>query len=85
MRSLHAGNDGAFRHEANCNAPPAFPRICPVLQQWTRDAPPHGVSGINAETSCNVGWANKILQSARKSTPRTNMGKTEIPKLFDCQ
>lgn len=30
MRSLRAGNDGAFRHEANCNAPPAFLRICPI-------------------------------------------------------
>lgn len=31
MRSLRAGNDGAFRHEANCNAPPAFPAHLPRM------------------------------------------------------
>lgn len=39
MRSLHAGNDGAFRHE-NCNAPPAFPRICSIVTMGVRYATP---------------------------------------------
>jgi len=44
MRSLRAGNDGAFKHEANCNAPPTFPRICPIATMVVCDAPPHEVS-----------------------------------------
>lgn len=64
MRSLRAGNDGAFRYEKDCNAPPAF-LASAQLQQWgLRYATPYA----KFRTVCDDVFPDIKSESGRSST-----------------